>query len=220
MVVSRSPVHAASRYPATGPETAPQGAGAAWSAAGATPRRSGRSRASRTERQRARKGATGAPSAATPSRPHRPDCGPGSSGTEQRRSELGGSRLCRRRLEDPGLTAARSLSGRWPATQRPPSPDASPPWRSPHVDAGVRRWYHYDMQALHIRAVPDHVVAALKRRARANHRSLQGEVLAALEEAALRAPPPERPDPLDLALSDAPGVGTWSREETYDDDAR
>lgn len=76
------------------------------------------------------------------------------------------------------------------------------------------------MQAIHIRDVPDHVVAALKRRARANHRSLQGEVLAALEDAALRAPPPERPAPLRLAFSDAPGTGSWSREETYDDDAR
>jgi plasmid stability protein len=76
------------------------------------------------------------------------------------------------------------------------------------------------MQAIHIRDVPDHVVAALKRRARANHRSLQGEVLAALEEAALRAPPAERPAPLRLVLSDAAGPGSWSREEIYDDDAR
>ncbi|MBM4366806.1 MAG: Arc family DNA-binding protein [Deltaproteobacteria bacterium] len=76
------------------------------------------------------------------------------------------------------------------------------------------------MQAIHIRDVPDHVVAALKRRARANHRSLQGEVLATLEEAARRAPPPEPPAPLRLALSLAPGTGSWSREDTYDDDAR
>jgi plasmid stability protein len=73
------------------------------------------------------------------------------------------------------------------------------------------------MQAIHIRAVPDHVVAALKRRAQANHRSLQGEVLATLEEAARRAPPAEPPPPLRLALSEADGRGTWSREEFYDD---
>ena len=76
------------------------------------------------------------------------------------------------------------------------------------------------MQAIHIRGVSDQVVAALKRRARAHHRSLQGEVLVALEEAALRAPPAEPPPPLRLALSDAPAQGTWSRDETYDDDAR
>jgi plasmid stability protein len=76
------------------------------------------------------------------------------------------------------------------------------------------------MQAIHIRDVPEHVVAALKRRARANHRSLQGEVLAALEEAAHRAPPPEPPAPLSLVLSDVNATGTWSREEIYGDDAR
>lgn len=76
------------------------------------------------------------------------------------------------------------------------------------------------MQALHIRDVPESVVAALKRRARANHRSLQGELLVALEEAARRAPPPEAPPPLRLALSDADASGSWGREELYDDDAR
>lgn len=76
------------------------------------------------------------------------------------------------------------------------------------------------MQAIHIRDVPDHVVAALKRSARAHHRSLQGEVLATLEEAARRAPPAELPAPLELALSSAPTVSSWSREEVYDDDGR
>ena len=76
------------------------------------------------------------------------------------------------------------------------------------------------MQAIHIRGVPDHVVAALKRRAKAHHRSLQGEVLAALEEAALRAPPAAPPPALRLAFSDATPAGSWSRDEIYDDDAR
>lgn len=76
------------------------------------------------------------------------------------------------------------------------------------------------MQAIHIRGVPDDVVAALKRRARAHHRSLQGEVLAALEEAAMRAPPAEPPPPLELVLSDASVSGSWSRDEMYDDDGR
>ncbi len=76
------------------------------------------------------------------------------------------------------------------------------------------------MQAIHIREVPDHVVAALKRRARAHHRSLQGELLATLEEAALRAPPETAPPALDLCLSDVSVAHTWSREDSYEDDAR
>ncbi|MDP2308750.1 MAG: Arc family DNA-binding protein [Pseudomonadota bacterium] len=76
------------------------------------------------------------------------------------------------------------------------------------------------MQALHVRNVPEHIVAALKRRAEAHHRSLQGELLALLEEAALRAPPAEPPSPLRLVLSAEPVAGTWSREELYDDDGR
>lgn len=63
------------------------------------------------------------------------------------------------------------------------------------------------------------MVAALKRRARASHRSLQGELLVALEEAAGRAPPAEPPPPLTLALSAAPAPSSWSREEIYDDAA-
>jgi plasmid stability protein len=75
------------------------------------------------------------------------------------------------------------------------------------------------MQALHIRDVPEHVVEALKRRAKLHHRSLQGELLVVLEEAAARAPAREE-QPLRLVFADAPGEGTWSREEIYDDDAR
>lgn len=76
------------------------------------------------------------------------------------------------------------------------------------------------MQALNIRNVPDEIVAALKRRAKAHHRSLQGELIATLEEAARRAPPADRPPPLTLVLSNADIRGTWSREELYDDDGR
>jgi plasmid stability protein len=76
------------------------------------------------------------------------------------------------------------------------------------------------MQALHIREVQQSVVAALKRRARANHRSLQGELLSILEEAARRAPPASAGDPLDLVLSEAAGESTWSRQEIYGDDGR
>jgi hypothetical protein len=76
------------------------------------------------------------------------------------------------------------------------------------------------MQALHIRHVPPEVVDALKRRARANRRSLQGELLVALAEAAARAPPAEPPSPLRLVLSHAAVSSSWSRKDIYDDDSR
>jgi plasmid stability protein len=70
------------------------------------------------------------------------------------------------------------------------------------------------MRAIHIRDVPDTVLAALKRRAAANRRSLQKELLLVLESAASAAPPGE---PLRLHLSDAPGDQDWSREAIYND---
>jgi plasmid stability protein len=73
------------------------------------------------------------------------------------------------------------------------------------------------MKALHIRDVPEPVVAALKRRAAAHHRSLQKELLVVLEAAAAATATPE-PEPLRLNLSDAPGDQDWSREAQYEDD--
>ena len=63
-------------------------------------------------------------------------------------------------------------------------------------------------------------MSAVKRRAHAHHRSLQGELLVVLGVAARRAPPPEPPAPLRLFLSDAPGTSSWSREDICDDDVR
>jgi antitoxin FitA len=48
---------------------------------------------------------------------------------------------------------------------------------------------------LSIKNAPDGLVATLKSRAKRNHRSLQGEILAILEEA---AQPPRRLTPLEL----------------------
>ena len=76
--------------------------------------------------------------------------------------------------------------------------------------------YPVGMRTLHVRNVPDDVVAALKRRAEANHRSLQGELIALLDAAARRSPPPTPPAPLRLHLSESPG-SSWSREEIYEE---
>lgn len=74
------------------------------------------------------------------------------------------------------------------------------------------------MQAIHLRNVPDPVVAALKRRAKANRRSLQGELLVVLEEAARQAPPAEPEPPVAWFVSDVPAETSWSRDEIYEDE--
>ncbi len=77
-----------------------------------------------------------------------------------------------------------------------------------------------NMPALHVRNVPEGVVAALKRRAAANGRSLQQELLSVLREVASDAPPAEPLPPIELHFSAVGGEGTWPREEIYGDDER
>ena len=76
------------------------------------------------------------------------------------------------------------------------------------------------MPAVHVRDLPEHLLEALKRRAAAHHRSLQGELLCILEEAANQAPPPEPLPALRLTMARVSSEGTWSRQEIYDDDGR
>ena len=77
------------------------------------------------------------------------------------------------------------------------------------------------MSAIHVRDVPEPVLASLKRRAAANQRSLQKELLVVLEAAASEAPPPEVPEPIRLVMApDAAAGGEWSREAMYGDDGR
>ncbi len=76
------------------------------------------------------------------------------------------------------------------------------------------------MPILRIRAIPDDLLAALKRRVQANHRSLQQELLVVLEEAAQRAPPVEESPPLRLVLSNTSAPSTWPREVIYGDEER
>ena len=87
------------------------------------------------------------------------------------------------------------------------------------------------MSALAIREIDDHVVDILKNRAVAHHRSLAGEVRAILTDVAHGVPVQQAGLPADevarrqrlmegIVTSAVPGVGTWSREEIYDDDER
>ena len=74
------------------------------------------------------------------------------------------------------------------------------------------------MPAVQIRQVSPEVIAALKRRAARNGRSLAGElrhILAAI--AREESPPPPLPA-VELKLSSASPATTWPREEMYGDE--
>ena len=75
------------------------------------------------------------------------------------------------------------------------------------------------MPALHIRDVPSDVLAALKRRAAREQRSLQGELRYLLAQIARDEPPEEPRAALRLHMSEA-REGRWNREEMYGDDGR
>lgn len=76
------------------------------------------------------------------------------------------------------------------------------------------------MSAVHVRDVPPEVLAALKRRARRHHRSLQGELRELLSEVAREERRTDPQPPLALRLSSAAPTTSWSREEIYGDDGR
>jgi len=76
------------------------------------------------------------------------------------------------------------------------------------------------MKAIHIREVPSETVEALKRLARGNHRSLQGELRDILEKASRRAPEPDTDSDLDLVTVRTGSTSTWRREDMYGDSGR
>jgi plasmid stability protein len=76
------------------------------------------------------------------------------------------------------------------------------------------------MKAIHIREIPSETIDALKRLARGNHRSLQGELRDILEKAARRAPVSDTDDDLDLVTVRTGSTSTWHREELYGDSGR
>lgn len=72
------------------------------------------------------------------------------------------------------------------------------------------------MKSLHIRDVPEQTIDRLKRRASRHHRSLQGELLALLEEAARQAVLDDSPE-FSLYTVRTQGAQNWSREGIYED---
>jgi plasmid stability protein len=72
------------------------------------------------------------------------------------------------------------------------------------------------MKGLLVRNLDEGILERLKRRARARHRSLQGEIHAILAAAA-NDPPGDLEQPLDLVLVNTKGQQDWSREAIYED---
>ena len=76
------------------------------------------------------------------------------------------------------------------------------------------------MSGIHVRDLSEETMRALKRRARAHHRSVQGEVRKILVEAALAAPPEGGYPPIRLSHVDIGSERPWTREDIYGDDGR
>lgn len=78
------------------------------------------------------------------------------------------------------------------------------------------------MPAIHVRDVDDAIIDALKARAARNHRSLQGEIRAILEESVREAGPSARQRKRRLQIKTV-RVGApvrYSRDVIYEDDTR
>jgi hypothetical protein len=76
------------------------------------------------------------------------------------------------------------------------------------------------MRAVQVFDVPDDVVEALERRAASHQRSLEGELLVILVEAASHGNTAEELPPLRLHMAKGPTQGEWRREDSYGDDGR
>ena len=76
------------------------------------------------------------------------------------------------------------------------------------------------MLGIHVRELSEQTMRALKRRAQAHHRSVQGEVREILVEAARTAPPEGEYPPIGLHHVDIGSERPWTREDIYGDDGR
>ena len=76
------------------------------------------------------------------------------------------------------------------------------------------------MAAIHVRNVPEPVMAALRERAARQGHSMQQEIRQILQAAADRQVPGAPVAPVSLHTVRAGGNATWRREEIYGDDGR
>lgn len=76
------------------------------------------------------------------------------------------------------------------------------------------------MAAIHVRDVPETVVAALRERADRHGHSMQQELRDILTAAANEPPETEAVRPVRLTTVRTGGRSTWRREEIYDDQGR
>jgi plasmid stability protein len=76
------------------------------------------------------------------------------------------------------------------------------------------------MKTILVRNLDEQVLAALKRLAASNHRSLQGELLHLLTRASRLAPGEEEISSLELFTVSTGRRTTFDREEIYGDDGR
>ena len=76
------------------------------------------------------------------------------------------------------------------------------------------------MPGIHVRDLTDETMQALKRRATAHNRSVQGEVRAILAAAARASPPEGGYPPIRLRHVEVGGDGRWTRDDIYGDDGR
>lgn len=76
------------------------------------------------------------------------------------------------------------------------------------------------MAAVHVRNVPDEIVARLERMAAANGHTMQEEILRILEEATRDIRDTQPLPPIRLVMAPAPAQGRWRREDIYGDDGR
>lgn len=77
-----------------------------------------------------------------------------------------------------------------------------------------------EVPALHVRDVPEPVIAALRERADRHGHSIQQELREILAEAAAAPSPPDQAPPIRLVTVRTGGTSTWRREEIYGDDGR
>ena len=76
------------------------------------------------------------------------------------------------------------------------------------------------MPGVHVRDVPAETLRALSRRAKAHHRSVQGEIRAILDAAARAAPPEQGYPPIRLKHVEVGSDAPWTREDIYGDRGR